>query len=148
MSDFDCQVSRVENVDTHPDEGLSHLSIVTVLGKNFICGKLENGEHRYNRNDLVFSVPVGGIIPKDWLKHQGFYWDAVKDRGVLGGNQKNRVTAVQRGSVTSDGLLFPVEHQGPERLSGVITNEKDEKRYVISGESVKDFLGIVEYEPK
>lgn len=73
MTEFHCVVGRVENSDTHPDANLSHLSIVTVLGKNFICGKMENGQHRYTKGDLVICVLVGSIIPKAFLEFQGFY---------------------------------------------------------------------------
>jgi hypothetical protein len=147
MSDFHCTVARVESATTHPDENLSHLSIVVALGKNFICSKLENGEHRYNNGDLVLTIPVGAIIPKAYLEFQGFYWDKTKDRGVLGGNQKNRVVTVQRGSVTSDGILIPVEDQGSSRLSGIIKKQNGTELVVITQDYAEEFLEITEYKP-
>ena len=33
----------------------------------------------------------------------------MKDRGLLKGSQRNRVGAVTRGSITSEGLLFPLK---------------------------------------
>lgn len=110
MANFTVPVVCVLKVETHPDESLQHLSIVRVLDKICIAGKLDNGEHRYKEGDLVVYVPVNAVIPLDYLKLQGFYWDKDKNRGLLKGNKRNRVGPVTRGSVTSEGILLPVEY--------------------------------------
>lgn len=54
---------------------------------------------------------------------------------------------MQRGSVISDGILFPVNHQKENRLSGVVNRQDGAEMYVIPGDYVEEFLGITEYKP-
>lgn len=141
------EVGRITSVRTHPDPDLSHLSVNTILGRYTISGKLENGEHRYPVDSLAVFLPVGTVIPLDLLKRQGFYWDAEKDRGLLKGNKRNRVGAVTRGSVTSEGILFPLEDYDIDRayLGGKVTNGRGGQIDVMRGDILNEFYGITEF---
>lgn len=144
MTENNVVVALVESAETHPDAELSHLSVVKVLGKTAIAGKLEDGNHRYPAGALAVFLPVGTVIPLDLLKRQGFYWDAEKDRGLLKGNKRNRVGAVTRVSVTSEGILFPLEDYDIDRsyLGGKVTNGSGGQKEVMRGDILNEFYGI------
>lgn len=142
MTEFHTPIARVESVETHPDDGLGHLSVVTVLGKKCISGNLEDGSPRYKVGDLVLFCPNNSVIPLNFLKFQGFYWDAEKDRGLLKGSKRNRVGAVTRGSVTSEGLLFPLSY---EHGAYVLCKGEGIDHLAAEGDYMKEWLGITEF---
>lgn len=149
MEDFHVVLAKVEKAETHPDKELEHLSVVTVLGKFLIAGKLNDGSHRYNTGDIVVYVPVNAVIPEDLLMLQGFYWNNEKRKGLLKGSRGNRVGSVTRGSVTSQGILFPVRHRNLEE--DVLTIEGDAQgvdvvvKSLEFGAPLENDLGITEY---
>jgi len=149
MEDFHVVLAKVEKVETHPDKELEHLSVVTVLGKLLIAGKLEDGSHRYNPGDIVVYIPVNAVIPEDLLMLQGFYWNADKRKGLLKGNKGNRVGPVTRGSVTSQGILFPVRHRNLEEDTLTIEGDSQGVDVDVSnldiGVYLEKELGITEY---
>lgn len=142
MTEFHTPIARVEKCETHPDEGLDHLSVITVLGKKCISGNLETGGPRYPASSLALFCPINSIIPVGFLKFQGFYWDAEKDRGLLKGSKRNRVGAVTRGSVTSEGLLFPLSY---EHGSYVLYKGEGMDQVVAEGDYMEEWLGITEF---
>lgn len=145
MPEFHVTVAKVQKVDDHPDQGYQHLSLVTVCDKICIAGKTDNHYHRYDAGWLVLFFPINSIIPLDLLKRQGYYWDAEKDRGLLKGKKRNRVGPVPRGTITSEGLLFPVE--GGYSNPHYIFNASGNELIVQEGDYVEDFLGVTEYVP-
>lgn len=147
MSEFHVTVYRVDEVTDHPDAELPHLSVVKVLGHTLIAGKMKDNIFRYGPGDLVIFIPVNAIIPLDLLKFQSFYWDAEKDRGLLKGGKRNRVGPVTRGSVTSDGIMFPVENQNEETGTGIFKFAEGYELEVREGDQIESLLGIDEYKP-
>lgn len=152
-------VMRVVRAETHLDTGLEHLSVISLSDKRIedapdtlsqvdmwsnsktaIAGKLEDGSHRYPAGSLAVFFPIGVVIPLPLLKEQGFYWDAEKDRGLLKGSKRNRVGAVTRGSVTSEGILFPLKNQ--DGSMGTAVNATGGELEVMLGDIINEFYGI------
>lgn len=131
--------------------------------------------HRYKAGDLVIYVPEGAVVPDRLLKRYG-YWDEEKQKGILAGTKGNRVKAVKLRGVISQGLIFPADSQGaPKQLGefkggdtlsepatfrhicaentftegGVEMHVKEDTTLVaFEGDDVKEYLGIVKYEPE
>jgi hypothetical protein len=144
MSEFKVPVCLVTKVEQHPNrEGLS---LVHVNNQVVISSKLDDGSYRYKEGQMVFYVPEGAIVPQYLLK-QG-YWNEERGKGLLGGNQGNRVKAIKLGDVVSIGIIFPVEtYSGRDDVDFkyTLSNEHDFTLYVEEGDDVADFLGIEEY---
>ncbi len=147
----------VESSIDHPNA--DRLSIVKLKGYDYkiVSGKLEDGSHRYKRNDWVVYVQADSIVPEWLLKHG--YWDEAKGTGFLSGKLGNRVKPIKLRGVTSEGIMFGAPiisnvdyfemdclvHKGLNP-TGDMTNETSTICRCI-GEDVSEFLGITKYEP-
>lgn len=86
------------------------------------------------------------------------FWDDVKNKGTLSGNEGNRVKAIRLRGIFSQGILYPIKskleddglishrissdpYDGPGGYTRIIKT-----RYVELGDDVSEFLGITKYE--
>lgn len=144
MADFQILVDRVAGVRDHPNA--DRLSILKIRGYETISAKLENGDHRYQKDDLVVYVPEGAVVPEYLLK-QGF-WNEEKGTGMLAGSKGNRVKAIKLRGALSQGIVFPVgELLLDLQQQSVIFNDNSHWLIVKEGDEVSEFLGIFKYEP-
>lgn len=135
MAEFEVLVREIEHeVENHPNA--DRLSLIRI--DDFICisAKLENGEHRYKKGDLLVYVPEGAIVPENLLK-RGF-WDETKNKGILAGSKGNRVKAIKLRDIVSQGIVFPV-------IDGEVEGIKIPTKI---NENVADILGITKYVPE
>lgn len=143
MSDFTCEVMRVDDVIKHPDA--DRLTIVKVRGYNCIANLKEDGSYRYNKGDLVVYIPEGAVLTEPLLKKMGFWKD---DKGMLAGSKGNRVKAIKLRGIVSQGILYPVTKIGGATVTlSDDSNDGFKSLDVVEGDNVAEFLDIVKYEP-
>ncbi len=141
MSDFTCEVMKIDDVIKHPDA--DRLTIVKVRGYNCIANLKEDGTYRYNKGDLVVYIPEGAVLTEALLKKMGFWKD---DKGMLAGSKGNRVKAIKLRGVVSQGILHPLTQSTCDTV-GFIEAPNGANVQVSLGVDVADLLGIVKYEP-
>lgn len=105
MSDFVCEVVRIDAVEDHPNA--NRLKIVKIKGFNCISGNLDDGSPRYAAGDLVVYIPEGAVLGEPMLRATGF-WDEALGKGQLAGPLGDRVKAVKLRGVVSQGILYPI----------------------------------------
>lgn len=161
MSEFKCEVVKVDDVIKHPNA--DRLTIVKIKGFNCISNLKEDGSRRYNPGDLVVYIPEAAVVP-DWLLQKMGFWD--QGMGTLSGSRKNRVKIVKLRGEYSQGIMMPVVfYKGMDRkydkhfVIGRDHNEEEKVMFagletsghfsmmVKEGDDVSEFLGITKYEP-
>lgn len=147
MSEFKCEVVRIDNVENHPNA--DRLSLVTIRGYKCISAKLEDGSPRYNAGDLVVYIPEAAILP-DWIMKKMGFWDNVNGCGALSGGRKNRVKAIKLRGEFSQGILYPVQSDKVTYDLPIHYVEKEFQDFVKveEGQDVSEILGITKYEPE
>lgn len=103
MSNFEVKVVKVKDVIDHPNA--DRLSLVQIGGFSVVSAKLDDGSHRYKKDDLVVYVPENALVPEYLLK-RGF-WNEEKGIGYLAGPMGNRVKPIKLRGIMSEGILFP-----------------------------------------
>lgn len=148
MANFEVLVEVVKDVYDHPNA--DRLSIVKIRDYNCVSAKLEDGSHRYEKDELVVYVPEGAVVPVNLLR-LGF-WDEKKDQGILAGSKGNRVKAIKLRDIVSQGIIFPIERKGPfvfvETAEDKIEIAYDVGATDIVGMDITEKLGITKYEPE
>jgi RNA ligase (TIGR02306 family) len=164
MSSFEVLVYKIkEPVIDHPDA--DRLSIIQIEGYLCISAKLEDGSHRYKQGDLVVYIPEGAVMP-EWMLKEMDFWDVNKNKPAF-----RYVKAKKLRGIFSQGILYPIlpdplEEENIYWIEGILgenfvyhtglngTGEKNivpkdtrMSMEVFEGDDVKDFLGIVKYEP-
>jgi RNA ligase (TIGR02306 family) len=138
----------VESSTDHPNA--DRLSIVKLKGYDYkiVSGKLEDGSHRYKRNDWVIYVQADSIVPEWLLKHG--YWDEAKGTGFLSGKLGNRVKPVKLRGITSEGIMFGapiISDIDFFEMDCLVNCENKDPRCYQLGDDVSDLLGVTKYEP-
>jgi RNA ligase (TIGR02306 family) len=158
MSEFVCEVMRIDAVEQHPNA--DRLKIVKIRGFNCISGDLEDGTARYKAGDLVVYIPEGAVLETPMLKACGF-WDEANNKGMLAGSLGNRVKAIKLRGIVSQGILFPLTEVSPVQKQymgfewdGFMIAPKEyhngylNQYFVNVGENVADKLRITKYIPE
>jgi len=146
MSDFKCEVVKIDAVDHHPNA--DRLSIVKIGGFDCISAKLEDGSHRYQAGDHVVYIPEAALLPEWLLQKMGFWKDG---KGTLSGSKGNRVKAIRLRGVFSQGILYPVHESMTGNGQKMVANCENEIpcSYPVSlGDNVAEYLNITKYEPE
>lgn len=143
MSDFKCEVMKVDAVEKHPDA--DRLSIVKIRGYNCITANLEDGSPRYKAGDLVVYIPEAAVLPQALLDTMGFVKDG---KNMLAGSNGDRVKAIKLRGIVSQGLLYPVAADGRLYPPLALDNGFYAKGYNVSvGDDVAAFMQITKWEP-
>jgi RNA ligase (TIGR02306 family) len=137
----------VESSTDHPNA--DRLSIVKLKGYDYkiVSAKLEDGSHRYKKNDWVIYVQSDSIVP-EYLLRQGF-WDDNKGMGILSGKHGDRVKPIKLRGITSEGIMFghpTIRNVDYFEMDCIVQNETDTDCFCL-GDDVSEFLGITKYEP-
>ena len=157
MSDFKCEVVKIDDVIRHPNA--TSLTICKIRGFNCITSDVEPGVARYKVGDFVVYIPEAAIVP-DWLLKKLGFWDEANGVGTLSGSRKNRVKIIKLRGEYSQGIMLGVRPKTGEELSDSINDTKlilgpvpykdseTECHWPINeGDDVAEFLGITKYEP-
>lgn len=138
MATFEVPILRVGTVTDHPNA--DRLSLVSILGFTCVSNKVD-GAHRYKDGDLIAYLPENGVIPEALLKKLSLWkYDPEGNggKGMLAGQNGDRVKIVTLRGVDSQGLLYPV-HDGKLEFDGRSIDVRE-------GDNVADFFGITKYE--
>ena len=122
MSDFEVPILKVDEVLDHPNA--DRLSLIKIRDYITISAKLEDGSHRYKKDDLVIYVPENSIVPENLLK-EGF-WNEDKNKGMLSGKNGDVVKPVRLRGTLSEGILFPLEKLMGLDVSSILNISKYE----------------------
>lgn len=154
MSTFSCPVARVATVENHPNA--DRLSLVRLEGLGYMCisGKLEDGSPRYKVGDWVVYIPSAAVLP-EWLLKRMDFWNEETNKGVLAGNNGDRVKPLKLRGIFSEGVLYPViaygkdEYLTSDHTSGAdFSVETPGGEHMVSlGQDVSAILGITKYDP-
>lgn len=137
-------VERISQVDAHPKA--DRPMVYTVGDHKVISSNLEDGSPRYKIGDLVVYCPPDVIVPEYILKDG--WWDSENNKGVLGGENGDIVTATKIRKVLSEGIMFPVKKHtvvapsGNADINYCATNERGDYMLVYEGSIVTEFLGF------
>lgn len=96
--------------------------------------------------DLVVYCAPDVIVPEYLLKDG--WWDSENNKGVLGGENGDVVTATKIRKVLSEGIMFPVKNHtvvtsfDDADINYCVTNERGDYMFVYEGSIVTEFLGF------
>jgi len=114
-------IEQITEVTDHPNA--DRLSVVKVGDKTTVSSKVqEDGKyyHRYVPDQWVVFVPAGIAVRMELLKDG--WWDADKDRPVLGGELGNVVEKRTIRGVEAEGIIFI--QRDIESMSGIYLNKR------------------------
>lgn len=143
MSEFKCEVVKIEDVIRHPNADT--LTICKIRGFNCITSDIEPGKQRYYPGSYVVYIPEAAVLPDYILKKMGF-WDETNNKGTLSGSSGNRVKIIKLRGEYSQGIMLPVDVL-PYNPDLCIHNDKEQTLFVAEGDDVSEFLNIHKYEP-
>jgi len=137
MATFECKVYEL-TIEEHPNADAIELARVG----DYLCIV---GKGQFHTGDLGVYIPEAAIVPEWLLEEIGL-------AGKLAGKAKNRVKAMKLRGVVSQGLIYPVERDVPEKAINNAIKAEDidgisHHHVVRIGQDCTSILGIEKYEP-
>jgi RNA ligase (TIGR02306 family) len=139
MSSFQVPIIAIDALEGHPSADA--IEVALIRRYRSVVKKSSN----FKPGDRVVYIPQASLLPEYLLKRLGF-WDYENAVGLLGGPQRNRVSAAKFRGLLSQGLCLPVEQDKNDDELLWIEGEQSSMSAKL-GEDVSEFLGVSKWVP-
>ncbi|MCZ7862726.1 RNA ligase (ATP) [Agrobacterium salinitolerans] len=139
MSSFQVPVIAIDAIEGHPNADA--IEVALIHRYRSVVKKTSN----FKPGDRVVYIPQASLLPEYLLKRLGL-WDHDNAIGLLGGPQRNRVSAAKFRGLLSQGLCLPVEEDTENDQVVWVDGEQGRIRARL-GDDVSEFLGISKWVP-